>query len=221
MKPGLFLAHEGDWDMPQTDFFADASDEQSLVRLFFKLGFELVPELTYADANLIYVADFDSYEKIQSKASSYFLWHKECVSSPLRTFKVAGSGWNAGRYAIFQRQGGPTLHFVCHLPATRDGVQIVPAGLVSYYATYKNTTTSVLEKIPATLRSKYKAIVRDIKRMARKVQFDCVEGGSRTYWIMPGALATVRNGGRLGVQRIANLPVKGLEDVPWALGPQE
>jgi hypothetical protein len=203
--------------MPQIDFFVEPNDENVLVRLFFQLGFTIVPDICYDEPTLIYVTNLATYEKFRSLAHSFFLWTEECAASPLIMFQVVGTGWNAGKFSIHKRQGGPTLHFVCHPSTMRDGVHIVPAGLVSYYGTYKNTTTSEFEKVPAILRSKYRAIAERIRLGSRKVTFECVEGGIRTYWIMPEALQAVKAGGELGVQRLADLGVKGLEDVPWSL----
>jgi hypothetical protein len=72
------------------------------------------------------------------------------------------------------------------------------AGSIGYYATYKNTLTGEYEKIPALLRSKYRAIVRHIKKRGLLLEQECIGGGTREFWILPGAEKALKKGAKLG-----------------------
>jgi hypothetical protein len=203
--------------MPQIDFFAEERDEEQLVRLFVHLGFEIVPDLTYDNPDVLVLQDYEAYQRIRLQATLFFLLHPGCAQWPLLTFRIGGSGWNAGKYAIHQRQGGPALSFLCYRPYEKDGTRWLPSGALSYYATYKNTTTEAYERIPLSLRSEYHQIAQYIKSEGHLAEFECLGAGTRKYWILPAAYDALRRGAKLGVEVLEGLRVRGLAEVPWAL----
>jgi hypothetical protein len=204
--------------MPEIDFFAEREDEQEMICHFFELGFLLVPELDYESSELMFISDQHSYDNIRSQTNSFFLLHNDCKVSPLITFKIGGSGWNAGKYAIHQRQGGPALHFVSYVPFEKGGIRWLRQGLVSCYATYKNSLTGVYEKIPSLMKSKYKQIADHIKRDGHLMESECLGTSlTRKFYILPHAYQALKKGARLGVEALPELKVAGLEEFPWAL----
>jgi len=179
----------------------------------------MVPNVTSDTPDIRYLRDRKAYDRVRTQAVSYFLLHDDCNSSPLVMFQIGGSGWNAGKYVLHQRQGGPVLHFVRSAPETRDGILWLPSSLVSYYPTYKNTLTGRSERAPQLLRSTYAKIASTIKKQGHVVQFERVNGNWTHNWILPSAYDALRQGARLDVELLKELRVKGLEDFPGALPP--
>lgn len=203
--------------MPQTEFYAEKGDEEKLVHGFLRLGFAIVPSLTYDTQELIYLRDFEGYEQIRPRASLFFAVHKEWMLSPLLTYRIGGTGWNAGKYAIYQRQGGPSLSFLCLRPYEKDGGHWLPSGNILCYPTYRNTVTGEHEKIPSALRAKYHEMRKLVMEGSHMVEYECLGGGSRRFYLMPRAHDAVASGARLVGTTFQGLKVAGLEAFPWAL----
>jgi hypothetical protein len=191
--------------VPEIDFFAECEDEYGIVRRLFDRGFQLVPDLTYDTPVVLEAHDWDAYCSLRPGATHFFLMSDDTTRSPLVTYQIPGSGWNAGKYAIRQRHGGPSLSMSLYQPYDQDGIQWLPTCSISFYATYRNSFTGEDEKTPESLKMKYRDIAKYIRTNAKLVEQACIDGGTRKYWIMGHAQAAIRNGARLGV--------RGLEDL--------
>jgi hypothetical protein len=203
--------------MPETEFYAEREDEGRLARLFFELGFYLVPDLTYETSDVAALGNVDSYDRVRLETTLFFALHNEFVHSPLKTFQIGGSGWNAGKYAIHQRQGGPSLSFLCFRPYQKNAIKWLPSGSVGYYATYKNTLTNEYEKIPSGLRGKYHQIRAYILNEGHLIEFENLDSKCRRFWIMPHAFHALKAGSRLSMSLVGIKQVRGLDDFPDAL----
>jgi hypothetical protein len=185
--------------MPATDFFAEDEDLEGVLEQSLEMGFRLVPNLTYETPEPVECHDWDSFQYLRSQAKLFFLLHDETNLSPLSIFQIKGSGWNAGKYAIEQKQGGPSLKLSCYPAYEKDNLRWLPTSFISYYAVYRNTLTGEYEKIPKKLRDMYHEIAKYIKQHSELIEREATIGvGILKYWLMEHARESVKNGTRLG-----------------------
>jgi hypothetical protein len=191
--------------MPETEFFAANADEEGLVQFLIDLGFQFIPDLTYEGPDFLQFRDSNSYRVNRAVTTHFFLLHDQTLLSPIVMFQIGGTGWNAGKYAIRQRQGGPTLSFSCCSSYDENGVSWIPTSSIGYYATYRNADTGRQERIPKLLRSKYHQIVDYIKQHGSPIEQECIGGAVRRYWLLNHARQALIEGSRLAVQGLENL----------------
>lgn len=203
--------------MPDVEFYAETQDDEELVRFYLELGFIIVPDITYETPCPMIIKDWTGYETLRAFSGLFFLLDSECQISPLKLFQIGGANWNTGKYAIYQRQGGPALKYVRTPPHERDGIRRICSGLLSYYPTYKNTLTGHYEKVPQTLRNKYRRIAKRIRQISHPVEFECIGGGVRQFRILPHALKALELGAKLAGTIFNGFAVRGLEQYPEAL----
>lgn len=184
--------------MPEVSIFFDGEDEQRLVTFILSLGARLVPDSRYERDSYEYITDWSAYEAVRKERMFFILFncYDEC---PLQMHLIDG-GYYAGRYAIRQRTGGPTIDLLTCVQYIKDGKHWVSGGGYSYFKTYKNTITGEYEQTPETLVKRYKEILKELKRGATTIQGN----SGRKYVIGPHTYQQLKDGKlHLGVKGLS------------------
>lgn len=203
--------------MPETEFFANAQDEEAIVARLFELEFTLIPDIAHATTEMTFIREFHAYVGARSRTSLFFAINRNIIRSPLNVIQIPGSGWNGGKYAIRQREGGPSLFFTCFRNADRKQVLEIGAGSIGYYATYKNTANSKQERPPSNLIVLYRNIRGLIQEQGHLIRFEGIRSSLRDYWILPQALESLRNGATLPISLAGVKKVHGIEGFSGAI----
>ena len=134
--------------MPQTDFFAADDDEMRLLEFIFQNRLRIIPDLRYESSSVTFIENWHQYQKVRLETQLFYVVSNEEVLSPLGTARVPGTD----KYCVVQRNGGPALTFLCYQPYEKDGAKWILASMVSYYVSYKNTSSGEFERTPTRLR---------------------------------------------------------------------
>jgi hypothetical protein len=178
--------------MAYTDFFADTTDCERIVRFAFHCGLQIVPNVPYRRPEAIFLSKWEEFAEI-ADGRHFFLLDSAQILSPFAFSYLA----NKDEYWLHQREGGPVLSLHAYPPYERDGKCWIPSGMLSYYETYLNTVSLEFEPAPRYLIAVYQKLVGEIKRDAR-----LAAGAKRKYWVMPHAYSALTSGAQLNVKGV-------------------
>lgn len=181
--------------MPQTDFLGMREDEERLIRYAFKLGMEAVPDLRYQTRDVIVVGEWEPYRKLREQTTLFYLFSVGTLLSPFQTGELK----ELGHYYIMQKFGGPYVVFSYYSPYEEAGATIIPGSSISYYPTYYNSLTGEQAKPCEDFRRLYRSLDSEIKRGAERIESQCIEGGTRDFWLTPKAREAIEGGARSSV----------------------
>lgn len=173
--------------MPQCDFFLSEADEDRVVWWILSSGAWIAPDLDYSQPKHDVVRTADAYWNVRNQTNLFFILHESFYRCPLE-LRVHSSGPKAGRFFLMQRNGGPALSFFCPRVYEKGESKCLPAGMLAYYPTYRNTARAENEKTP-------KELVRYFREVTAVIQDEADQRtvGSRIYWIGKDAKTRFRD----------------------------
>jgi len=176
--------------MAESNLFMAENDELDLVDIVLSNGCALVPSIHWETDEYEEIRSVDRFLSLRKATNLYFITSPGYQESALVMRPLTDNP--GSKYYIVQREGGPSIDWLCLLPYTEGNVTILGASMLAYYDNYWSVKQSRMVTVPQKLKALFRHLISELRSHG-----EIRKAKAKSYIVCKHAMAEISQGTRL------------------------